>query len=236
MIQKLISGLVLVATSAAFTTAMAQPGMSPSRTITVFGTAEKTVDPDEIYLSVNISEYQDESGLTVGIKELEQRMLKAASDAGIPASDIRVDNISGFGSYQMEGQGFMPSKNFLLKTKNIGMVNQLIAKLGDSGTASVNTMYFSHSQVDTYMRDLKVQAMKAAREKAELLLRAGNEKPGKIISIEDQEDFTNVAYPGGGIGNYSRKPQFTMDAKAGKEIGFIPVNFVTSVKVTFEIQ
>ncbi len=233
MIKRLFLGVALLSVCAFFTTAFAQPGMGPKRTITVFGTAEKSVDPDEIYLSINLSEYQDDAGLRVGIKELEQRLLKAAADAGIAAADIRVENISGFGSYQMEGQGFMPSKSYLIKAKNIGAVNMLMAKMNDAGASSVNTMYYSHSQVDTYMRDLKVQALKTAREKADMMVRANNEKLGKIVSIEDTEDLSNLAYPGG-MGNYSRKPLF--GPSATKEPNILGVNFVTSVKVTFEIE
>lgn len=234
MIKKLFLGLAFAGVCAFLTTATAQPGMGPKRTVTVFGTAEKSVEPDEIFLSINISEYQDDAGMKVGIKELEQRFLKAAADAGILPSDIRVENISGFGSYQMEGQGFLPSKSYLVKAKNIAAVNMLMAKMGEAGAASVNTMYYSHSQVDTYMRDLKVQALKAAREKAEALVRVSNEKLGKVVSIEDTEDLSNLAYPGG-MGNYSRKPIFSPEAKPMKEPGFLTVNFVTSVKVTFEI-
>ncbi|NUN99663.1 MAG: SIMPL domain-containing protein [Saprospiraceae bacterium] len=236
MIKKLFLGLAFAGVCAFFTTVAAQPGMGPKRTITVFGMAEKTVEPDEIYISINLSEYQDESGLKVGLKELEQRFLKAATDAGISSADIRVENISGFGSYQMEGQGFLASKSYLLKIKSVGAINQLMAKMGDSGVASANTMYYSHSQVDTYMRDLKVQALKAAREKADLLATANKQKVVGTIAIEDMEDLSNLAY-GGGMGNYSRKPQFGSEAKPmTKDIGMMSVNFVTSVKVTFEVE
>lgn len=237
MIKKLFLGLALAGICSLFTTAIAQPGMAPKRTITVYGTAEKSVEPDEIYLSISISEYQDDAGLRVGLKELEQRFQKAANDAGIPTADIRVENISGFGSYQMEGQGFMASKSYLLKVKSIGAVNMLMSKLGDAGVANANTMYYSHSQVDTYIRDLKVQALKNAREKAEMLARSNNEKLGKAVSIEDVEDLTNMAYSGG-MGNYSRKPQFGVaEAKPmTKDIGILMVNFVTSLKVTFEVE
>jgi uncharacterized protein YggE len=234
MIKKLFLGLAIAGVCSFFTAATAQPGMGPKRTITVYGTAKKNVEADEIQLSVSIQEYNDDSGLRIGLKELEPRLLKAVNDAGISNADIRVDNISGYGSYSMEGQGFLASKNFLIKAKNMAVVNQLIGKLGDSGVSSVNTMYFSHSQTDTYLRDLKVQALKNAREKAELLLRASNEKPGKAINIEDMEDLNNPMYPGGGPLAYSTQAG---DAKPMmKEIGLIPVGLTASIKVTFEIE
>ncbi|MDZ4683267.1 MAG: SIMPL domain-containing protein [Saprospiraceae bacterium] len=236
MMKKLFLGLAVAGIFSFFTVANAQPGMGSKRTITVFGTAEKSVEADEIYLSINLSEYQDDSGLKVGLKELEQRFLKAATDAGIASADIRVENISGFGSYQMEGQGFMASKSYLLKVKNIGAVNMLMSKLGDSGVASANTMYYSHSQVDTYMGELKVQALKNARTKAEMLAAANKQKIVGTLAIEDLEDLGNMAYPGG-MGNYSRKPQLGGETKPmTKDVGMLMVNFVTSLKVTFEVE
>jgi len=235
MMKKLFLGLAIAGLCSFFTAATAQPGMGPKRTITVVGTAEKNVEADEIHLGISIQEYQDDSGLRVGLKELEQRMIKAVNDAGIPTSDIRVDNISGYGTYSMEGQGFMASKNFTIKAKNMAVVNLLMSKLGEAGVSSANTMYFAHSQADTYLRDLKVQALKAAREKAEMLLRASNEKPGKALNIEDIEDLTNAMYPG--VGTYSTKLTTTGgEAKPMKEIGFVPVNYSASIKVTFEIE
>jgi hypothetical protein len=145
MIKKLFLGLAIAGVCSFFTAATAQPGMGPKRTITVYGTAKKNVEADEIQLSVSIQEYNDDSGLRIGLKELEPRLLKAVNDAGISNADIRVDNISGYGSYSMEGQGFLASKNFLIKAKNMAVVNQLIGKLGDSGVSSVNTNVLKES-------------------------------------------------------------------------------------------
>jgi len=230
MMKKLFLGLAVAGVSLFTLAAAAQPGMAPKRTITVYGLAEKQVEPDEVFTSISIQEYADESGLMIGLKELEPRMLKALNEAGIATADVRVENVSGYGSYQMEGPGFQASKTYVVKTKSIGTINQLLGKLSNAGVSSVNTTYYSHSQVDTYMRELKQQALKTAREKADMLVRAGNEKLGKVVAIEEIEDLGNVTYGG----NYARKPMFDA-AKPMKEVGLTNISFVASMKVTFEI-
>ena len=51
---------------------------------------------------------------------------------------------------------------------------------------------YSHSKMDEYKKQIKINAIKAAKEKATYLLEAIGEKSGKAINIEEKSGLVSI--------------------------------------------
>ena len=169
------------------------------KTISVYGSAEKTLEPDEIFLSISLQEYQDDSGAQVKMSKLEGNLLKVTKEVGIPAANIVVENINGYGNYggYEGGATFSMSKMYQVRVANLDVAGKLIEKLGSQGLASVNVTYFNSTKTKQTLNELKVQALQNAKEEAESLLKAAGKKLGDLVSIEVIQDYSaSSAYDG----------------------------------------
>src|SRR4051812_32841309 len=66
--------------------------------IEVSGTAEMEVIPDEIYYSISLKEYKDNSK-KVEIETLEKQLAKAVNEAGIAKENFQLENVTGYRNY-----------------------------------------------------------------------------------------------------------------------------------------
>ena len=66
------------------------------RTINVNGTAEMEVVPDEIYVQVDLREYDKKGGNKVDIETIRNKFLNAVKSIGLSEADISVQGYSGW--------------------------------------------------------------------------------------------------------------------------------------------
>lgn len=198
-------------------------------TLSVYGVSEVVVEPDEIYLSIALTEYMD-NGVKVPLSQLENKLLTSAKSMGI--THIAVENLSGYGSYGYEGeQGFLASKIYQIKTKDFQTAEQLMNKLQTAGMTSLSVSYYANSKSKTHLRALKTQAIKNAQEEAEALAKAVGKKVGALISIQEVQDpSTYNLYP---MDVYSNPPSSTTTGSGN----LVPrsINYKYAVLAVFEL-
>lgn len=216
-----------------FVSAMVSPAIAQNaKTITVYGSAEKVVAPDEIFLSLSLQEYVDDSGTKVSLDQMETQMLSAAKMAGVPVSNILVENVNGYGNYGgYEGPSFMISKMYQVRVPSMEAADKLISKIGTQGLTSVNVTYFNNTKSKELLGDLKGQALQNAKEEAEALLKSSGKKLGDLMNIEVIQDYgAPYAYDGYApfFGSLPSNPSVKPVTK--------PINLRYSVKVTYAIQ
>src|SRR5215213_9368856 len=91
--NKLFISLVLLLLSI---TGFAQNQINPyPKTITVNGSAEMEIVPDEIYVQVDLKEYEKKGAGKVGIDKIRQSFLTAARSLGLPDSAIVIAGYDG---------------------------------------------------------------------------------------------------------------------------------------------
>lgn len=198
--------------------------------LTVYGYAEKAVEPDEIYLSLTLSENADQAAREP-ISKMEQKLLGVLKEAGIPNSQVFVEGINGYANYQFETQEFLLSKVYSIKLNNLKQADQLSAKLAGVGAASSNFMNFGHSKSKDLIKELKPKAMQAARTEAENLAGIAGKKLGGIVSIEEVQDPFNPSY---NIDPYAVQPAAGAVGGSTPSVKQLTVRY--SVKVVFELQ
>jgi uncharacterized protein len=164
------------------------------RTITVAGSAELEVVPDEIYVQVDLREYEKKGQGKVQLEKIKSDFLKAARGLGLPDSAITIASYDAFNGNpwlrkKNKKDELYASINYLVKLSNSTQLDNLVAKLDDEATQNFFIERTAHSKLDQFRKQLKIQALKAAREKAGYLTAAIDENLGPVVTINEPVEF-----------------------------------------------
>ncbi len=163
-------------------------GVDLRRKIEVTGTVEKEVTPDIINVSISLKEYFD--GKTkITITQLEQQLEKAVQAAGIAKEDFTVNNLSSYKNVdpKKKAADFLASKQYGIRFRDLNKFNQVLSKVDPKGVEYTNIASYDYSKITELKRELQIQALLAARDKAAALVGSLNEKLGGVISISEVE-------------------------------------------------
>ncbi len=153
--------------------------------IEVTGSAELKVVPDEIYLSILLNEKDVKDRRSVA--SLEKDLVAVLRNLHIPVENL---SISGANSKLEKafwtGKRIYARKNYILKLTSANDIGQVLRDLEAKGISNVNLSHVDNSQMEKYRKEVKIKAMKAAKEKADYLLNAIGEKTGKPLLIQER--------------------------------------------------
>ena len=214
------------------------------KTINVSGLAEMEVVPDEIYVQIELREYDKKGGSKVNIDVIKNDFLQAALGVGIKETDIAVQGYQGW-----DGNLWMYKKNkkknpdlkasitYQVKLATTGKMDELVQKLDDEATQSFFISKVSHSKLQQFKKDLKIQAVKSAKEKASYLAAAINETAGEAITINEPNELT--PYPVPVYANAMMKSEARMMAENDQplpNIDFKKIKLRFEVNATFSLK
>lgn len=171
----------------------------PTRKIEVAGFAELEVVPDEIYFSVSLREYfNDEKNQKdkVNITTLEKQLIKAVADAGLPKEALSISGLGGYQNYtekKKKPATFLEAKQYELKVDRADKLDVILSKVESRGVQYAHVARVDHSKKEEFKKQVKINALKSAKEKATYLLEAVDQKLGQVLEIREVED--NVNYP-----------------------------------------
>ncbi len=175
------------------------------KTINVSGIAEMEIVPDEIYVQVELSEYDKKGGGKAAIEDLKSEFLKSALSTGILETDISVQSYSGsdgnnywlYRKNKKRNPDMKASITYQVKLASTKKMDELVQKMNDEATQNFFIERVSHSKIEELKKQLKIQAIKAAKEKAIYLTEAINEKVGEALTINEPMEnnlFPQIAY------------------------------------------
>ncbi|MBN8695243.1 MAG: SIMPL domain-containing protein [Bacteroidetes bacterium] len=186
--------LLLLSAVLLFTqTNTAQTTGKQENTIKVVGTAEMEIVPDEIYMSITLREYtKDKKKFT--IEELEKNLVNYIEKvATTDKKDIKMDNMNAYIlSMKRKNKDEIISKSYDVKFKNAQQVYLVYAAMDSLGITRAAITKYSHSKMDEYKKQIKINAIKAAKEKANYLCEAIGEKAGKAVQITESSGFVSI--------------------------------------------
>ena len=202
------------------------------RKIEVTGIAEQEVTPDIINVTISLQEYMD-GKKKVTIDQLEGQLESAIKDAGIPKGDFTINNVSAWNNswQKKKTPDFLASKQYGLKLHTLDKFDQILSSVDPKGVQSTNISSFDNSKMTDLKRDLKIQALLAAKEKATYLLNSINEKLGRPIDINETD---NSSYPAMNQA-YANRVLFKSAAAPESDIDFKTIKLSFQVRVVFEI-
>lgn len=234
-----ISALLLAASASIF--AQTTPvEKDPIKKIEVTGTAELEVVPDELYFTISLKEYfKDEKNQKdkVSLETLEKQLIDAVKSAGLPKENLSISGVTGYREWtgKKKPQHFLAGKQFQLKLSNANNINDLMAKVDDRGIEYVNMSRVEHSKKEEFRRQVKVNALKAAKEKAGYLLESIGEKLGEVLEIHEIEEGS--VYPMYKQAQYNVRMMAADAAPEGGEgLEYQKIKYSYRMNATFRIK
>jgi uncharacterized protein YggE len=224
--------LFILAVLTAFTCSAFAQNVDLRRKIEVTGIAEKEVTPDIINVSISLQEYLDGKKKTT-IDQLENQLEKAVNEAGIAKEDFTISNVSAWNNtYQKKkNPDFLASKQYSIRFHDLNKYNQILSKIDPKGIQSTYIESYDYSKMTELKRELKIQSLLAAKEKATYLLKSIDEKLGRAINITEND---NSNYPAPRA-MYANKAMVA-DASTGEsDIDARKIKLSFQVQAVFEI-
>lgn len=209
--------------------------------IEVYGSAEEEITPDEIYFSITLKEYLTDDKQKVSIDKLERELYNAVRKIGIEEEDFQIENVFGYNydrywkDKKKEREDFLAQKQYRIKFAELDKINRLFAYLDPKGIQRANISSYSHSRIEAYRRDLKVKALRNARDKAEYLLEGIGENSGEVLEVQEinQNNQQPVYYQARGMAMMESADANMMDAP---EIDFRKIKIKSEVRAVFRIE
>ena len=245
--MKQLIALLLLFAAFSFAQAQTAPESNPyPKTISITGSSEMEIVPDEIYVQVDLKEYKKKGENKVELEKIKSDFLEKCRTIGIADSAISIASYEGtnynywYWKRRKKDPDMYAAISYQIKFKESKKMDQLIDVLDDEATANFKIVKATHSKILEYRRQLKIQAIKAAREKGIYLTEAINEKLGEAITIVEPEDnnLTNLLDNNNNrLSQYSNAGfQFERDgAKMAASDYSTPVDF-KKIKLRFEVQ
>lgn len=229
----------------------AQP---PTPQITVSGSAEVKVVPDEIRISVGV-ETRD-ADLNTAKSQHDERMKSALGflrKSGIPEKDIQTDYINIAPDYNYDSSRVKPvvyivRKSIEIKLTSVTNLESTLTGLLNNGANYVHNVDFRTTQLRKHRDEARAMAIHAAKEKAEALAKELGVKCGKPLNIS-ANDYSGSWYGGsywGGRGygfyNQSQNQNVVQNMgggpsdSAGDTLSVGQISVSATVNVSFAIQ
>ncbi|MBL7993478.1 MAG: SIMPL domain-containing protein [Candidatus Kapabacteria bacterium] len=223
--------------------------------ITVTGSAEIRVPPDEVVLSLEVQKlHKDINTAKKQNDETVAKILDLTRRFGILPQNIQTNFIAvdmqyetasenGRRVYDADGlekrvfRGYLISKTVLVRLTEIARFEEFFSDVLKTGLSEVKNVYFETSKLRENRDKAREQAMKAAKEKAMAMAAAIGQTIGKAITITEhvpthsgfsaqQNVMSNFSAMGSGASNFESLETFAP--------GTIKIN--AQVSVTFLLQ
>jgi uncharacterized protein YggE len=212
------------------------------KTITVTGSSEIEIVPDEIYVNVELREVKKKGEPKLELEKVKQDFLQKCQTVGIADSLISIASYEGSNySYwswrkRKKDTELYSNISYQIKFKDSKKMDALIDILDDDVASNFQVVKVSHSKITEYRKQLKMQAIKAAKEKGIYLTEAINEKLGEAITIvEPSEDDLSDMLSGRLRASNSNMYSNNVYSKEKFETGSFGVDF-KKIKLRYEVN
>lgn len=206
--------------------------------IEVTGSAELEIDPDEFSFLIGIQEYWKEEfdkntdykdyKTKIPIDQIESKLLADLGKLGIKKENITLHEVGNY--WRASGKEFLIGKQLELHLFDLRKIDEIIGTINIRGVDYMQIGELKNKGITDFRKQVKIEALKAAKNKAEYLLASIDKKVGDIISIvevDNQIDFwtrrdpssnTLMASPGNPGSDNLRKIKLRYEIKAAFEI------------------
>jgi len=213
------------------------------RTINVNGHSEIEITPNEIYVDVDLREYNKKNGDKVDIETIRNQFLAAAKSMNIADTDVVIQGYSGWdGNYwfyqknKKKNPDMKAGITYEIKVKSVDDMDKLVDKLDDQATQNFYISRTSHSNMDSIKRQLKMQAIKNAKEEAVYLASALNDNVGNALTINDPNESSNYPQPRVMYALQSKVAGVADQESAPMNVDFKKIKIEMNVNVIFELK
>ena len=192
--KQIAQAIAIAVIALAPATLCAQQSAQPS--IEQSAKAERKVTPDELFLSITISE-KDNKGKTT-VEELQSTMIETLKALGINVEKELTLNFMGSEvSYTTFRRNIVPrtTATYTLKLTDAGTMQRVISALEANDITNTQLTRTSYSKPDEIYKELGIEAMKKAQEGAAALAGAIGQSIGSALSITSWTSSSGTTQP-----------------------------------------
>lgn len=201
--------------------------------IEVTGTAEMEVVPNLIYLNIVINENDSKTP----INEQEKNMLEKLKGIGIDvAKDLSVQDMDSYFKRRfLKNKEVQLVRNYQLLVHDGKTAAKVFTELEKINISNLSVAKVDNSKINEYRKEVRINALKAAKEKAEYLAQAIGQNIGKAIYIEDAN--ADYARPLRASNMLMFKTEANEDGAAYEsDIDFKTIKIEASIQARFELK
>lgn len=161
--------------------------------IEVVGTAEKEVMPDLIYITIILKDKTiNKHSLT--INEQEVKLKNILEKLNIDFTNLMLsDASSDLIIHKKKEKGVEEIKEYVLKVETAAKVSQVFEEFHNNEIKEAYISSTECSKIAEYRKEVRIGAVKAAKDKAAYLLEAIGEELGKPIEIREIENNYGIS-------------------------------------------
>jgi uncharacterized protein YggE len=209
--------------------------------IEVVGSSEMEIDPDEIRFIIGIKEYWLEEfnkkaeykdyKTKVKIDAIETELLNTLSAIGISKKQIIIKSVGNY--WRNIGKEFLVSKEFEIILTDAKIMDEIVGSIDTKGVNYMRIGELKNKKTTEYRKQVKIEALKMAKEKASYLLESVGEQIGRVISIIEIENGNeNHFWQPQPFSNLTINPSDNSDSSDN----FKKIKVRYEMKVRFEIK
>ena len=168
------------------------------KTIVVTGSAEMEILPDEIYVTYTLKEYLDQTKKKVNLDKVKNDFLTACKSIGIADSNISISNFQGNESWdyhyyrkRRREPDFMATLSYMIKFNAMDQIEKLATGLNENSVQNYNITRTAHSNIQQLRKQVKINAVKASKDKATYLAEGIGEEIKEALSIQEIKNDYN---------------------------------------------
>lgn len=203
--------------------------------IEVNGSVDTLVTPNEIYISITLSEADVKD--RVSVQEQERKMVAGLKSLGINTEkDLTTSDIeSNYRFYVLKQKDVLKTKSYSLKVNNAVLATRVFMKLEELGMANAQVERVGHSEIEKIRNTCRTNAVWNAYQKAISLTTPIKASVGAPLHIVDYSSDNDPIYPSTAI-----KLRGAVMADAATEelpqIDFEKIRISMNVQVKFRIE
>lgn len=237
MSKKIVFALFFLSTISSFSYAQ-QSAIDDVPNIEITGTAQMEIIPDEIYISITLRERTEgRDQITIDKQEIDLKNGLKAINVSLDSlflSDTESDYIKvNWGKHDV-----VTSKKFILKVATADVVGNVFKKLDELKIQDAYIERVNHSKLVEFKKQMRIEAIQAAKEKADYLLNAIDQETGRALIVRENSPMVYGNY---NQMNYRLNEVQTVSMKSDSEqtdlsVQFQKIKIEASIYVKFEIK
>ena len=199
--------------------------------------------PDEIYVQVDLMEYEKKGQGKTSLDVIKSNFLQSCKSIGLPDSLITTAFYEGSSttySRKKKKSDLFASISYEIKFTNIKDIDKLVEKLDDDATQNFSVVRTDHTKMTEFRKQLKTQAIKAAKEKGIYLSEAIGEKLGEAVTIMEPDENGGFYMENSQISNGRYVQAFsnysTSSDEEGGTIDFKKIKLRYQINVIFALK
>ncbi len=205
--------------------------------IEVTGEGEMEIIPDEIYLQFTLKERYD--GRTkINIEDLEKKLRQKLRAKGITNDQLYLaDADAAYVKIKRKKKDVLASKEYIIEASGTDELAKVWDVLDEVDAPNAYIKRVDHSKIEEFKKEVKIKAIKNAKEKASYLLEAVDQEVGKALFIQERETYQPEFNPRATmLYNASYKEMKDEAVEQEPEISFKKIKLSYKVFARFAIQ